>query len=99
MDTILLEKKFVLEYIKDILNDIKIASGMINNAKYHHNTDYSVAPSILKYGVLSLTDLNKLGIKNYSTEFLKKAYILSLLSPYLRYTSLVLQSILSTNRA
>ncbi len=72
MDTILLEKKFVLEYIKDILNDIKIASGMINNAKYHHNTDYSVAPSILKYGVLSLTDLNKLGIKNYSTEFLKK---------------------------
>ena len=72
MNTILLEERYILEYIKDILNDIKIKSYIVNNAKYHHNADYRDASSICQYGILSLVDLKKLGIKNYTDEFLKK---------------------------
>lgn len=72
MNTILLEKKYILEYVKDILHDIKIGASIINNAKYHHNTDYRDASSICRHGILTMMDLKKLGIKNYSDEFLQK---------------------------
>lgn len=72
MTTILLEKKYVLEYLKDILNDVKKTSFVVNHAKYHHNTSYRDASSICQYGILSLVDLDKLGLKNYTTEFLQK---------------------------
>lgn len=72
MNTILLEERYILEYIKDILHDIKIGSSIVNNAKYHHNTDYRDASSICQYGILTMIDLKKLGIKNYTEEFLQK---------------------------
>ena len=72
MNTILLEEKYILEYVKDILHDIKIGASIINNAKYHHNTDYCDASSICRHGILTMMDLKKLGIKNYSDEFLQK---------------------------
>lgn len=72
MKNILLEKKYALEYIKDIINDCKVGKSVVNNSKYHHNTNYEDASSICKYGILSLEDLNKLGIKNFPQEFLEK---------------------------
>lgn len=72
MKTILLEEKYILEYVKDILHDIKIGASVINNAKYHHNTDYCAASSICRHGILTMMDLKKFGIKNYSDEFLQK---------------------------
>lgn len=71
METILLEEKYILEYIRDILNDSKIKLVSINDAKFHHNTSYEDASSVCKHGILSLADLNKLGIKNYSEDFLR----------------------------
>ena len=71
MNKILLEEKYILEYIRDSINDFKIRSVEINNAKYHHNTSYSFAPLILKHGILSQSELNRLGIKKYSSEVLK----------------------------
>lgn len=71
METILLEERYILEYIRDILNDSKMKSLPIKHARFHHNTSYESVPSVCKYGILSLADLNKLGIKNYSEDFLK----------------------------
>ena len=72
MNTILLEEKYILEYIKDMLNDIKLGTKILNDAKYHHNTRYYDAPSVCQYGILSLNDLNKLGIKKFNSDFLEK---------------------------
>lgn len=71
MNKILLEEKYILEYIKDILNDLRLKSTNISD-KYHHNSSYKDASSICRYGILSLNDLNKLGITNYTKEFLEK---------------------------
>lgn len=72
MNKKIIEEKYVLEYIKDMINDYRIKSVEVNNAKYHHNTSYKNVPIILKYGILSLNELNRLGLRNDTTEFLKK---------------------------
>ena len=48
----------ILEYIRDMLNDYKTKTVEVNNAMYHHNTSYSKVPTVLKYGILSLNELN-----------------------------------------
>ena len=71
MDKILLEKKYVLEYIRDMLNTLKEDSKEVLNARYHHNASFENTISILKYGILSNIETNKLGLTNYSDEDLK----------------------------
>lgn len=66
MEVVKVDEKYILEYVKDLLNDFRIKKEEISNARYHHNTSYSDAPSIIRYGILSLNDLNKFGIKKYS---------------------------------
>ena len=70
MTKILLEEKYVLEYIRDMLNTLKVSPKEVINARYHHNTNYENIVSILKNGILSLLEANKLGVANYSFEFL-----------------------------
>lgn len=70
MDNISLKKEEILEYIQTNINDLKIKSIEVSNAKYHHNTSYLDAPLILKYGILPLIELNRLNIRNYSEDFL-----------------------------
>ena len=40
MNKKIIEEKYVLEYIKDMINDYGIKLVEVNNAKYHHNTSY-----------------------------------------------------------
>lgn len=68
--SILLEEKFVSEYIEDIVNDFKIKTSSVKDYKYHHNTSYSDATSIIRNGILSIRELTRLGIKNYSNNLL-----------------------------
>ena len=72
MKKILLEEKYILEYIKDSINEIKEKTFVIENAKYHHNTSYDNAPSICKHGILTMLDLQKYGLVDYTDEQLKK---------------------------
>lgn len=72
MSTILLEERHIFEYIKDILNDIKTGTSIVDNAKYHHNTSYCDAVSICQCGILTMMDLKKAGIKDYTNECLQK---------------------------
>lgn len=70
MEKVLLEETYVLEYIKDILNNSKIKPKEIEGAKYHHNSDYIDAPSIIKNGIYSISGLHKNGIKFFSDEIM-----------------------------
>lgn len=69
---IILDEKYVLEYIKDILSDMCYSPLNIHNAKYHHNSSYKDAPSICKHGILTMQDLRNLSIKEYSDDYFKK---------------------------
>ena len=44
----------------------------INGANYHYTTDYRNAHSVCEYGILSLSELNKRGIRHDSKETLEK---------------------------
>lgn len=71
MKSIILDERDILEYIRDIIYDVRKCGMDSVNAKYHHNTAYEDAASICKYGILTLVDLNKYGLRNDTEEFLK----------------------------
>lgn len=68
---IILDEKDILEYIKSILIESRIKYIDISD-RYHHNTNYSSCESVIKNGILTINDLNKHGITNYSEDFLRK---------------------------
>ena len=70
MEKIILDEKYFLEYIKDMISSFKIKSVEISNAIYHHNINYKNAPLALTHGILSISEQNKLGIKKYSSKIL-----------------------------
>lgn len=71
MESIILEEKNVFEYIYDNISGIRLCGKEVENARYHHNTTYNDAVSICRYGILTLLDLNKYGIRTVSEDFLK----------------------------
>lgn len=73
MKKILLEERYILEYIKDMINDFKYCQAQIGNAKYHHNSSYEWAPSICRYGILTIEDISKLNLRIFSEKYMKVA--------------------------
>lgn len=71
MSSIHIEEKYIIEYIKDLLSDFRSRKIKLENAKYHHNTSYETASSIINHGILSLKDIDKLGIKEFNSDWLK----------------------------
>lgn len=73
MNEVIIKEKYILEYIRNMLYACSYAIKNIddNAYQYHHNTAYEYAPSIIKYGILSIEELNSLGIRSYSKEYLK----------------------------
>lgn len=72
MNSILLEEKYALEYIKDMISSTKTRPVSVTNAKYHHNTEYRDASSICHHGILTLADLKKIGIKDYDDDLVSR---------------------------
>lgn len=68
MNKIEIERKYILEYIKDILLQCSLKNIEVDNARYHHNSSYYDAPSIIENGILSIKDLNDKGIKKFSSK-------------------------------
>ena len=62
MSLCVINEKDALEYIKKVINDAKKNSIEIEGARYHHNSSYLNGLSILKNGILSLSELYRLGI-------------------------------------
>lgn len=72
MVEILLEEKYVLEYIKTMLNEYRQNFTEIPDYKYHHNRGYQTAPIVCKHGILTISDLHKKGICTYTEEQLRR---------------------------
>lgn len=66
-----MNEREIFEFIDDNIASTRIKGREIDG-KYHHNTTYEQAPSIIKNGILSLEDLHKNRIITFSAETLKK---------------------------
>lgn len=71
MEKLRLEEKYIYEYIKDILNESKVKPENVSDSLYHHNRSFKRTPIVIRYGILSLKDLNELGIEKMTDEQLK----------------------------
>lgn len=71
MNEIYIDKNNILEYIGDTLSSFKIGKHKVYKARYHHNSSYKNSPSIIKNGILSLSDINDLSIRRYTKEHLE----------------------------
>ena len=74
-----MEKKMVferdlLDYVYDNLKSLKGDKKEPTDYLYHHNTSYEDAPLIVKHGILSMKDIKKLGLKDYSDEVINLAF-------------------------
>ena len=70
MNKIEIDERDIIEFIRDTLYSSRICLENIENANFHHNTSYKNAPLVCKYGIMPLLELNKIGIRNDSKEFL-----------------------------
>ncbi len=58
--------------IKEIIHDSKTKPREVTDVKYHHNRSYSSAPTVIRNGILSLSESTKKGITNFSEQDLQK---------------------------
>lgn len=69
---ILVEQKDILVAINDLLNDVIMKKRKkLNDELFHHGTSYNVAPSIIRNGILTINDLQRKGIRNFSDDELE----------------------------
>ena len=66
-----LEEEFILEYVSEHLGDFIEGCVVVNDAKFHHNTSYTKAPSLIRNNILSLEEQTKKRLKNFTEEELK----------------------------
>lgn len=71
MQRIYLESEQVIEYVSENIADFIGECVVVNDAKFHHNTNYTSAVSILRNNILSLEELSKMKSKKFTEEFLK----------------------------
>ena len=64
MDNIVLNDKLAVIYINDVINEVICGTVTVNNANYHHNSNYKFASSIIKHGILTIDDMQTKGIVN-----------------------------------
>ena len=69
--TILLEKKEILGYMKDVINDLIVSGTDITDYRFHHSTNYNNAVNVCKYGIINIKEQNRLGLRNDSKEYLE----------------------------
>lgn len=60
-----------LELVRENITSVMTPSKDID-ARYHHNSSYSKAITICRHGIMTISDLNKHGIRHDSPEQLKK---------------------------
>ena len=71
MERMFLESRYALDYVENSISNCLTSSTIILDDKFHHNTKYKDALSIIKNGILSPSELNKLGIEGYSDEIIE----------------------------
>ncbi len=71
MKKIYVQKENVLNYILELLNIYKGETIKLENARYHHNTDYKDGKNVVENGILTLQSLSDKGLMELSKEQLK----------------------------
>ena len=61
MDYKFIYKKDALKYIREELELLINGKCNVEDARYHHNSSYKDSLLILKYWILSLRDIDKVG--------------------------------------
>lgn len=70
MSAIKLEQCDVVDFVKETLIDSKTKFDENIKAKYHHNTKYSDSVSVIRLGILTMSELNKLKLRHDSLDSL-----------------------------
>ena len=68
---IYVQRENVLNYILELLNIYKGETIKLENARYHHNTDYKDGKNVVENGILTLQSLSDKGLMELSKEQLK----------------------------
>lgn len=71
MSDIKLDRCDVVNYVKNTLDNSKTNFDEVTDAKYHHNTKYCDASSVIRLGILTMSELNKLKLRHDSPKSLK----------------------------
>lgn len=71
MSDIKLDRCDVVDYVKNTLDNSKTNFDHVTGAKYHHNTKYCDASSVIRFGILTMSELNRLKLRHDSPESLK----------------------------
>ena len=72
MNKISINESEVRSFISNILYSSKINFVSVKDAKYHHIASYENTPLICEYGLLSLKELNRLKIREDSSDALER---------------------------
>ena len=71
MKKIYVQKENILNYILELLNIYKGETIKLENARYHHNSDYKDGKNVVENGILTLQSLSDKGLMELSKEQLK----------------------------
>lgn len=67
-----IEGVFAYELIKNIIHDSKTSHKEVKDVKYHHNRSYTSTPTVIKKGILPMSECVKIGVLKVSEVDLKK---------------------------
>lgn len=67
-EDIIIEEEHVLDYVEESINSLLTEKIEVEDDKFHHNTKYKDVVSIIENGILSVSDLNKIGHEEYPDE-------------------------------
>lgn len=71
MQEIILSSEHVLDYVEGNIEDCLNGKAVVEDDKFHHNTKYKDAISVLENGILSPSELNKMGVEGFDDEVIK----------------------------
>ena len=71
MEKILLETEHALDFVESSISSCLTTPLIVLDDKFHHNTKYKDAVSIIKNGILSPSELNKLGVDGYNDDVIE----------------------------
>ena len=71
MEKILLKSEHALDFVESSISSCLTAPLIVSDDKFHHNTKYKDAVSIIRNGILSPSELNKLGVEGYDDDIVQ----------------------------
>jgi len=71
MQEIILNSEHVLDYVEGNIEECLGDKAVVEDDKFHHNTKYKDAISVIENGILSPSELNKMGVEGFDDEVIK----------------------------